>query len=137
MNAFGKRIRALLWLGIVAGLSAAGWVGVNKYRGTQTAGELPVAQARQGEFLAIIRCRGELRAGRSAQIYAPVVPNLRIAWMAGSGEVVEKGAPVIKFDSSTVEQQLVQKQAQLAQSQASLDKEGGQGGIDSDKNHRN
>jgi len=123
----------LLWLAGVAALSAAGWVGVSKYRGTQAAGELPVAQAREGEFLAIIRCRGELRAGRSAQIYAPLVPNLRIAWMAGSGEVVEKGAPVIRFDSSTVEQQLVQKQAQLAQAQASLDQEIAQVRIDSDK----
>ena len=126
-------IRAVLWLVGAAALSAAGWVGVSKYRGTQTAGELPVAQAREGEFLAIIRCRGELRAGKSVQIYAPVVPNLRIAWMAGSGEVVEKGASVIKFDSSTVEQQLVQKEAQLAQSQASLDQEVAQLRIDSDK----
>ena len=126
-------IRAVLWLLGAAALSAAGWVGVSKYRGTQTAGEFPVAQAREGEFLAIIRCRGELRAGKSVQIYAPVVPNLRIAWMAGSGEVVEKGAPVIKFDSSTVEQQLVQKEAQLAQSQASLDQEVAQVRIDSDK----
>ena len=116
----------------MAALSAAGWVGVNKYRGTQTAGELPVAQAREGEFLAIIRCRGELRAGRSAQIYAPVVPNLRIAWMAASGEVVEKGAPVIRFDSSTVQQQLVQKEAQLAQAQATLDQAVAQARIDSD-----
>ena len=60
MNAFGKSIRALLWLAGVAALGAAGWVGVNKYRGTETAGELPVAQAREGEFLAVIRCRGEL-----------------------------------------------------------------------------
>jgi HlyD family secretion protein len=126
-------IRALIWLACVAALSAAGWVGVDKYRGTQTVNELPVAQAREGEFLAIIRCRGELTAGRSAQIYAPVVPNLRIAWMAGSGEVVEKGAPVIRFDSSTIEQQLVQKQAQLAQAQASLDQEIAQVRIDSDK----
>ena len=133
MNAFGKSIRALIWLASVAALGAAGWVGVNKYRGTQTTSELPVAQAREGEFLAIIRCRGELRAGRSVQIYAPVVPNLRIAWMAGSGEVVEKGATVIRFDSSTIEQQLVQKQAQLAQAQASLDQEVAQVRIDSDK----
>jgi multidrug efflux pump subunit AcrA (membrane-fusion protein) len=126
-------IRGLLWLASLAALSAAGWVGVNKYRGAQTANDLPVAQAREGEFLAIIRCRGELRAGRSAQIYAPVVPNLRIAWMAGSGEVVEKGAPVIRFDSSTVEQQLVQKQAQLAQSEASLAQEIAQVRIDSDR----
>ena len=133
MSAFGNSVRGLIWLAGVAALSAAGWVGVNKYRATQTAGELPVAQAREGEFLAIIRCRGELRAGRSAQIYAPLVPNLRIAWMASSGEVVEKGAPVIRFDSSTVEQQLVQKQAQLAQAQASLDQEIAQVRIDSDK----
>jgi multidrug efflux pump subunit AcrA (membrane-fusion protein) len=126
-------IRGLIWLTGVAALSAAGWVGVNKYRGTQTTGELPVAQAREGEFLAIIRCRGELTAGRSAQIYAPVVPNLRIAWMAASGEVVEEGAAVIRFDSSTVQQQLVQKQAQLAQAQASLDQEIAQVRIDSDK----
>ena len=133
MNVIGKSIRALIWLAGLGALSAAGWVGVQKYRGTQGAGELPVAQAREGEFLAIIRCRGELRAGRSAQIYAPVVPNLRIAWMVGSGEVVEKGAPVIRFDSSTVEQQLVQKQAQLQQAQASLDQEIAQVRIDADK----
>jgi HlyD family secretion protein len=133
MNAFGKSLRALIWLASMAALGAAGWVGVNKYRGTQTTSELPVAQAREGEFLAIIRCRGELRAGRSVQIYAPVVPNLRIAWMAGSGEVVAKGATVIRFDSSTIEQQLVQKQAQLAQAQASLDQEVAQVRIDSDK----
>src|SRR6478752_3159088 len=133
MNAFGKSIRALIWLAGVAALGAAGWMGVNKYRGTQTTSELPVAEAREGEFLAIIRCRGELRAGRSAQIYAPVVPNLRIAWMAGSGEAVEKGAPVIRFDSTTVEQQLVQKEAQLKQSQASLDQEVAQVRIDADR----
>ncbi len=133
MSTLGRSVRTLLWLGGLAGLSAAGWVGVNKYRGSQGTGELPVAEAREGEFLAIIRCRGELRAGRSAQIYAPVVPNLRIAWMAGSGEAVEKGAPVIRFDSTTVEQQLVQKEAQLKQSQASLDQEVAQVRIDADR----
>jgi multidrug efflux pump subunit AcrA (membrane-fusion protein) len=132
MSALGSGIRALMWLAGVAALGAAGWVGVSKFRGIQTAGELAVAQARQGEFLAIIRSRGELRAGRSAQIYAPAVPNLRIAWMAASGEVVEKGAPVIRFDSSTVQQQLVQKEAQLQQSQATLDQALAQSRIDAD-----
>lgn len=125
-------IRGLIWLAGVAALSAAGWVGVNKYRGIQTTGELPVAQAREGEFLAIIRCRGELRAGKSVQIYAPVVPNLRIAWLTASGEAIEKGKPVIRFDSSTVEQQLVQKQAQLQQAEATLDQAVAQARIDAD-----
>ena len=116
-----RSIRAVIWLAGLGALSAAGWVGAQKYRGTQTAEQLPVAQAREGEFLAIIRCRGELRASRSAQIYAPIVPNLRIAWMAANGEVVEKDAPVIRFDSSTAQQDLIRKEAQLTQSQATLD----------------
>lgn len=116
-----RLLRAVIWLAVLGAISAAGWVGAQKYRGTQTAAELPVAQAREGEFLAIIRCRGELRAVRSAQIYAPIVPNLRIAWMAANGEVVEKGSPVIRFDSSTAEQDLIRKQAQLTQAQATLD----------------
>ncbi len=133
MNALGRAARALMWLAGLAALSAASWVGVSKYRGAQTSGDMPVAQAREGEFLAIIRCRGELRAGRSAQIYAPVVPNLRIAWLAASGEAVQKGEPVIRFDSSSIEQQLVQKEAQLKQSQATLDQAVAQIRIDSDK----
>jgi multidrug efflux pump subunit AcrA (membrane-fusion protein) len=132
VSVLGRSIRALIWLAGLVALSAASWVGVNKYRGTQTAGELPVARAREGEFLAIIRCRGELRAGRSAQIYAPIVPNLRIAWMAANGEVVEKGEPVIRFDSSTAQQQLVQKEAQLKQSEATLDQAVAQAHITAD-----
>ena len=132
MSAAGKSFRALLWLAGLAALSAAGWVGVNEYRGTQAANQLPVAQAREGEFLAIIRCRGELGASRSVQIYTPIVPNLRIAWMAANGEAVEKGAPVIRFDSSTAQQQLVQKQAQLAQSEATLEQAMAQARITAD-----
>ena len=123
MSAFGKSIRAADLASGVARAQCGGLGRRQQISRNPDAADLPVAQAREGEFLVIIRCRGELAAGRSAQIYAPLVPNLRIAWMAGSGEVVKKGAPVIRFDSSTVEQQLVQKQAQLAQAQASLDQE--------------
>lgn len=133
MSALGRSVRAAMWLTGLAAISAASWVGVNRYRGAQTSGDMPVAQAREGEFLEIIRCRGELRAGRSAQIYAPVVPNLRIAWLAASGETVQKGDPVVRFDSSTVEQQLVQKEAQVKQSQATLDQAIAQARIDADK----
>jgi hypothetical protein len=83
--------------------------------------DLPVAPARKGDFLAIIRCRGDLKAGRSAQIYTPIVPNLRISWMAPAGESIEAGASLIKFDSSSATQQLAQKEAQLRQAAASLD----------------
>jgi multidrug efflux pump subunit AcrA (membrane-fusion protein) len=92
------------------------------YRLRQTQGAaIPVAPARKGEFLVLIRARGELKAVRSAQIYAPIVPSLRIAWLAPAGEPIEKGSVVIKFDSSAAEQQLQQKDAALRQAQATLD----------------
>ena len=105
-------------LALIGGASA----GVYRLRQTQpTTSDVPVAQARQGEFLVVIQCRGELKAGRSVQLYAPIVPSLRISWLAPSGEIAQQGQPVIKFDSSSAEQQLVQKEAALRQAQATLD----------------
>lgn len=116
-----RRIRSwaifLVILGAIGGSAFAFY----RYRQTANVVDLPVAPARKGEFLVIIRCRGDLKAGRSAQIYTPVVPNLRISWMAPAGEPVNAGDPLIKFDSSSAQQQLAQKEAQLRQAQASLD----------------
>ncbi len=121
MSARSRRIRfwgmLLLVLLAMGGASAGGY----RFRQIQSAVILPVAPARQGDFLVIIRCRGEVKAGRSVQVYTPMVPNLRIAWMSPPGEKVEKGSAIVKFDSSSAEQQLQQKEAQLRQSQATLD----------------
>src|SRR5947209_12713466 len=121
MSARARRIRfwAVMFLVLVAigGASA----GVYKLRQAQGAVDLPVSPARQGDFLVIIRCRGELKAGRSVQVYTPMVPNLRIAWLAPPGAVVKEGEVVVKFDSSSATQQLMQKEAALRQAQATLD----------------
>jgi HlyD family secretion protein len=115
-------MRSLLILtACVLALAAAVWAGVNRLWQLQGASELPVAQARKGEFLVIIRCRGDVKAIRSVPITAPIVPNLRIAWLSPAGEKVDEGKPIIRFDSSSAQQQLVQKQATLAQAEASLD----------------
>jgi HlyD family secretion protein len=116
-----RLVRPLMAFAGVAVLGGGVWVGVNWFRQAQAATDLPVAQAREGEFLVIVRCRGEIKAGRSVPIYAPVVPNLTIAWMAPAGESVEEGSPIIRFDSSSAQQQLIQKQAALKQAQATLD----------------
>jgi multidrug efflux pump subunit AcrA (membrane-fusion protein) len=118
----GQRLRFLA--GVVAVLAIIGAASAGVYRlrqSEQTANDLPVAPARKGDFLVIIRCRGELKAGRSVQLYAPIVPNLRIAWLAPAGEVSQQGQPVIRFDSSSAEQQLVQKEAALRQAEATLE----------------
>jgi multidrug efflux pump subunit AcrA (membrane-fusion protein) len=133
VSARSRRIRfwaiLVLVLGAVGGASA----GVYRLRQVQSAVILPVAPARQGDFLVIVRCRGELKAGRSIQIYTPMVPNLRIAWMSPPGEKVEKGTTIVKFDSSSAQQQLQQKEAQLRQAQATLDQAMAQAKITSEQ----
>lgn len=121
MSARSRRIR--FWgtlLGVLVAIGGAS-AGVYRLRQVQSAVTLPVAPARQGEFMVIIRCRGELKAGRSVEIYAPLVPNLRIAWLAPAGEKVDVGKSIVRFDSSSAEQQLQQKDSQLKQAQATLD----------------
>jgi len=118
----GPRLRRLAGLLAVLAIIGAASAGVYRLRQTeQAANDLPVAPARKGDFLVIIRCRGELKAGRSVQVYAPVVPNLRIAWLAPAGELAQEGQPIIKFDSSSAQQQLIQKEAALRQAEASLE----------------
>ncbi len=115
-----RRIRLILLavavLGGLAGLAA--W----RVKRVQAAGDLPTAPARRGEFLVIIRCRGELKARRSVQLVAPVnVPDLRIVWLAPSGGAVQAGDPVVRFDPSTAKQQLAAQEAALKQARAALD----------------
>jgi multidrug efflux pump subunit AcrA (membrane-fusion protein) len=105
---------------VLLALGAAA-AGVYHLRQVQAGVTLPVAPARLGDFLVIIRCRGELKAARSVQIVTPIVPNLRIAWLSPTGEPVQAGDTIVKFDSSSAEQQLQQKEAQLRQAQATLD----------------
>jgi multidrug efflux pump subunit AcrA (membrane-fusion protein) len=113
------------WLVVVLLVAAMAVVGgfllVHRLRATPAASGLPVAAARRGEFVVIVRSRGVVKAGRSAAIYAPIVPNLSIAWIAPEGEEVREGEPIIRFDSSSAEQQLVQREAALKQAQAALD----------------
>lgn len=96
---------------------------VYRLRQNQGAVEYPTAPARKDDFSVIVRCRGSLRARRSVPVYAPIVPQLRLAWLAPAGQTVKEGESLIKFDSSSSAQQLSQKQAALRQAQATLDQE--------------
>jgi multidrug efflux pump subunit AcrA (membrane-fusion protein) len=122
-------ITLLFVLGLIGGASA----GIYRYRQTMNVTSYPVAPARQGDFLVIVRCRGELKAERSVAIYAPRVPDLRIAWLAPAGEAVQKDVPIVRFDSSTAQQQLQQKEAALRQSEATLDQAVAQARITSEQ----
>jgi HlyD family secretion protein len=121
MSSPRKRLRSwlifLVVLLIVGGASA----GIYRLRQVQAKVSFPVAPVHKGDFLVIIRSRGELKAARSRSVYAPIVPQLRIAWLAPSCTIIHEGDPMIRFDSSAAQQQLQQKEATLRQVQATLD----------------
>jgi multidrug efflux pump subunit AcrA (membrane-fusion protein) len=121
MSARSRKIRGWLIVFSVLALTGAAAAGVYRLRNAQAAVNLPIAPARKGEFLVIVRCRGDLKAARSVQVYTPMVPNLRIAWMVPGGDRVKEGDSIIKFDSSSAQQELMQKEAALGQAQATLD----------------
>lgn len=115
---------ARFWIGLIIVLLALAGAaaGIYRLRQVQAAGTLPTTPARQGDFSVIVRCRGELKAKRSVQITAPVnVPSLRIVWQAPAGSAVKEGDPVVRFDPSSTQQQLQEKEAALKQAQATLD----------------
>ncbi len=115
--------RSKLWrfplaLIVIAALATGVW----RARRAQASTSLAVAPVRRGDFLVMVRCRGELKARRSVQLTAPVnVPDLQIVWLATAGDPVKAGQPVIRFDPSSARQQLQEKQAGLNQAQATLD----------------
>src|SRR5438309_8454016 len=104
------RARLRFWAGFLlfAGVIAGAGYGVYRYRQAQPAAVLPSAPARQGDFLVLVRCRGEIQAERSVSVNAPNVPNLRIAWMTPPGQTVKEGEIIVKFDSSSANQTLMQ-----------------------------
>lgn len=107
---------------LLLGAAGAAAFGVAKLKQIQSVSSLPSASARKGDFYAIIRCRGELKARSSVQVTAPKnVPELRIVWLANQGEPVKKGDPLFRFDPSSAKQQLQEKDAALKQAQAALD----------------
>ena len=93
-----------------------------EFRRTKAAADLPVATARKGEFLVLVRCRGELVAKTSEQLTAPLdVADLQIVWAVPGGSEVKKDQPIIRFDPTRTQQDLKEKEAALQQAQSTLD----------------
>lgn len=115
-----KIFRALLGLVALGGI-LAGSYWFWKRQPVQAASSLPTAVVRQGEFLVIASCRGDLVASRSVLITAPLnVPDLRIAWQAPNGNAVQAGDLILKFDASGAQRQFQEKEASWKQAEAQL-----------------
>lgn len=107
-------------LATVAGIAVVAF-GYSRYGRASTRYTQPTAVAKQGEFLVIVTCRGELVAQDSTQIVAPNVPDLRILWQATADSLIQEGDTMLRFDPSTATRLLKEKEAALAQAQAALD----------------
>jgi multidrug efflux pump subunit AcrA (membrane-fusion protein) len=118
----GKWLRRGLRTAVLAAILAGLGFGLRQFRQTRAEAALPMASAHKGDFLVLVRCRGELMARRSEQLTAPLdAVDLQIVWLAPAGGPVKKGEVVIRFDPSRMQQDLKEKNAALAQAQASLD----------------
>jgi HlyD family secretion protein len=118
MNRTRLWIRAALLL-LVLAASGFAW---RQMRHGRDLADLPTAPVRKGDFLVLVRCRGELTARRSVQVIAPLdVPDLQIVWLAPESSAVKTGQTIIKFDPSKTEQDLKEREAALQQAQATLD----------------
>lgn len=123
-------IRAALFLLILTGSGFA----VREFRRTKAAADLPMAAARNGEFLVLVRTRGALMASRSEQLAAPLdVADLQIVWAVPGGSEVKKGQAVVRFDPSRTQQDLNEKNAALQQAQSTLDQAVAQARITEDQ----
>jgi len=116
------RARAAIRLLVVLLILACSGFAWREFRRTKAAADLPVATARKGEFLVLVRCRGELVAKTSEQLTAPLdVADLQIVWAVPGGSEVKKDQPVIRFDPTRTQQDLKEKEAALQQAQSTLD----------------
>jgi hypothetical protein len=116
-----RRFRAVTILVIILSGIAGIWLGTLEF-GEAEGSVLPIASVRSGEFVAIIRTRGQIQAERSYPIYAPLVQDLRIAWMAPASDIIQQGEPMLRFDSSSAERDLIQRRSAMERARASLEK---------------
>jgi len=134
MTKRGRRGAALALLVVAAGAVS---LGVYRTRTARAAGKLPTAPVRSGEFLVMVRCRGELKARRSVQVAAPTnVPELRIVWLVPAGSQVKEGEVVIRFDPSSAKRQFQEKEAELKQAQATVEQAMAQARITAEEDRR-
>src|SRR5882724_9839985 len=112
--------RRIVVLGALFAVAAATGFGLWRVSSASAIRVLATAPVRKGDFLVIVRCRGELKARNTLQITAPNVPDLRIVWLAPAGSPVKEGDVVIRFDPSSARQQVQENEAALQQAEASV-----------------
>jgi HlyD family secretion protein len=102
---------------LLAGLAGFAWVGRGASRDVES------TEVTRGPFVDAVSIRGEIKAGRSETLEAPSdAGDLRIVKLPPDGSAVKAGDVVVEFDGSTVAQTLAQKQTEVRQYDAEIEK---------------
>ncbi len=99
-----RKVKA--FFGLIGFLAVAGGGYATYHYGMTTELQIPVGRARRGDFVISVNTRGDIKSSKSALLFAPQVPGLRILRLRKNGEVVNKGDWVVQFDTAAMEQNL-------------------------------
>lgn len=121
MSSFAERWRGRLLrrrTAAIAGATVLALVAVSALPSLRSPGDVlnPVTVKREDLVLSV-EVEGELAAVRSTDIGAPAVTEVefKISLLAPEGSAVKTGQPILGFDTETLQRQLVDKQAELAE----------------------
>jgi HlyD family secretion protein len=97
--------------------------------------ELPMAAVTRGDFVERLDIRGEIRPLKSVQITAPAqAGELLVVQLVKSGTTVEKGDPIATFNPIVLRQQIQDKQGELRQAEAEIQRTRASAKITDDQN---
>jgi multidrug efflux pump subunit AcrA (membrane-fusion protein) len=116
----GRRGRLVLLLLVPVVL--LGWWAVGGTEGEEGARWV---EAEREDLVISVELEGTLRAVETSVISPPQVRDqweFKIAFMAPEGQTVEKGMPVLGFDTSDLQQRLIRKQAESDEARKQIEK---------------
>jgi HlyD family secretion protein len=97
--------------------------------------DLPTALVTKGPFVDTLEIRGEIRPLKSIVLSSPMQSGeLQILKLAKSGTMVKPGDVVVRFDPSTLERTIQEKQSELKQADAEIEQAQAQTRIAQDQN---
>ncbi|HYP15260.1 MAG TPA: hypothetical protein VEQ63_15130, partial [Bryobacteraceae bacterium] len=109
--------KTLIRLVILVAVAAAAWAGYSAYKSMpQQKTLIATAKVRQSDVVVRSFTRGELRAVRSAQLFAPnLFGTVQVTSLAPLGSFAREKDLIVEFDDSEVQSRVEEKQLELDQ----------------------
>ena len=100
---------------LAAGAVIVAGAGIAMNARTGDAPNVTTAEVTRGDFVDYIQIRGDIRPAKSIVLAAPLQAGgeMQIVKLVANGSVVKKGALVVEFDATTLQQRLQERQSEL------------------------